>query len=410
MPPRNRVSELIHELRARGQHSPEEREHALAQLDPSTLSVDEAKDWYESWGLAASERADVGTAIQRFEEGLARFPDHSSLPTLLRQERARNRVDAALQRSVRSAGQYVPEEVEQALLEARAQSLSADELSAWHQAYSAAAMQRGDRAAALQRYQAGLAEFPNDARLRFGLGQELEAAGNVDAACAEFAQTRYPAVPAEYALVIAQYAFLWNRPEAGVTALAPVVRGMLASSVLDTHFLYARGLPSARRLLGFATGLSAQAGNHRLQQLSALIKPHLARLREEADALTDLEIEVALTRQAAPLLAALEQRTQSATGTQSEYELQLLAWRMLERPTSALREEWSRRATGPLRWAVEAAAAQRRGDAPARDEALEQIPVEQFVALQVSGVVAHGLLPYWDVLRQPYVAARQRAH
>jgi hypothetical protein len=226
---------------------------------------------------------------------------------------------------------------------------------------------------------------------------------------AEFTQARFPGVSAEYALVVSQYAFLWHRPELGTDALEPIVHLVLGHGIFDSQFLHARGWPQAERLFGFAIGLAWQAGNDRLVNLLSRLEPYLVRLREEAGAMTATEIRAAISQRPEAMIEALERASQKATGEREGYDLRLLAWRTLAAPASDFRTEWSRRSSGPLRWAVEAAAAHRCGDTAAESAALAEIDPESIIALQVSTIVSFGLLSYSETLRQRYVGHRKPA-
>lgn len=371
MPPANRVHDLLDQLTKR-RASAHDRERALDRLDRDDLRDDELAAWYEAYGTAAEERGEIDLAIQRYEEGLARFPRHPSLPTRLRAAQVVNRVDTLLARVQREQDGYNPRAVEAALRGMRRANLRPEEAVRWHQAYAAAAMQRQDRPEAMARYREGVREFPDADVLRFGLGQELEAIGDVDGAFAEFGRAVYPRMTSEFALFIAQLGFLWGRPTEGLASLEPLLRIVfgVGHGEFDQHFLHVRGLPQADRLARFAMALAHQAAPPIRAQMGRRLAALESSFRRVG--LDDVvrEIEAFAETGVVPFRDDLE-------------------------PVNAV-----------MRTAIEARARRRTGDEAGAARLIGKLDPEAILLTHAASVVAHGLLDEWTEIRQRYVAAR----
>ncbi len=134
-------------------------------------------------------------------------------------------------------------DVERELMKLDLSSLSAPELESWWHLYGIAAFQDGREAEALARFQRGHEKFPDSARIRFSLGQQYLRTGSVEEGFALFRTCLFPAIPREYALAQARYAYLWDRYEDGFLFLRPFFPAYKKLRILDDHFLYVRGLP-----------------------------------------------------------------------------------------------------------------------------------------------------------------------
>lgn len=160
-----------------------------------------------------------------------------------------NRIDDLVNELGRS-GQI--ELVEQKLQAMDKGVLREAERESWHTMMIAAAFRRGDRSVAYQRGQRACAELPESADIAFGLGQEHEFRGEVDAMLACFARAVFPRTSAAHALAMARYAYLWDRPEEGLEFIEPLISAYFELRIADDTFLYIRGLPFAAVPLSYA--------------------------------------------------------------------------------------------------------------------------------------------------------------
>jgi hypothetical protein len=121
--------------------------------------------------------------------------------------------------------------------------LTAAELETWWHLYGITAFQAGRDQEASSRFEDGHRRFPESARIRFSLGQQLVRAGLPDRGFELFRTCVFPAVPAAYVMAQVRYAYLWNRYDDGRAMLRPILDGYKALKILDDHFLFVRGLP-----------------------------------------------------------------------------------------------------------------------------------------------------------------------
>lgn len=121
--------------------------------------------------------------------------------------------------------------------------LGSKEKESYYHIWGIAAFQRGDRETAFNRFRQGLKECPDSGPIRFSLGQEHEARGEIDAMFACFDGCAFPKVSSHFMLAAARYAYLWGRPEKGSVYLMPVVEAYFTLRIADDHFVFVRGLP-----------------------------------------------------------------------------------------------------------------------------------------------------------------------
>ena len=139
--------------------------------------------------------------------------------------------------------------------------LDDDELEAWHRMRGIAAFERGDRELARERFEVGMARFPESAYLAFSVGQEYEYLGQVDRAFELFERAPFPSVPSGFVMAQARYAYLWNKLAEGVALLQPLVDAYWDLGIVDDHFLYTRGFPSFRDVWASLGALHEQQGS-----------------------------------------------------------------------------------------------------------------------------------------------------
>jgi hypothetical protein len=123
------------------------------------------------------------------------------------------------------------------------QMLGPKEKVSFYHLWGITAFQRGDRSAAFIRFKQGLKECPDSVEIRFSLGQEHEARGEVDQMFACFDGCTFPKVSSQFMMAAARYAYIWGHPEKGQRYLAPIVDAYFQLGIADDHFVYVRGLP-----------------------------------------------------------------------------------------------------------------------------------------------------------------------
>ncbi len=106
-----------------------------------------------------------------------------------------------------------------------------------------AAFQRGDRLEAFRRFKEGLEACPDSQCLLFSLGQEYEHQQEIDKMFNCFDRCSFPKTSAPFMLAAARYAYLWDRPDKGLTYLDDIVLAYFTLGIADDHFVYVRGLP-----------------------------------------------------------------------------------------------------------------------------------------------------------------------
>ncbi len=121
--------------------------------------------------------------------------------------------------------------------------LKGEELEAWHHLWGVAAFRRGDRAAALQRFQEAHRQFPSSGLIAFSLAQEYEFAGRIPEMFALFDRFRFPSLPASHALAQARYAYLWSETSRAIEFTLPILDVYRQLRIVDDNFLYMRRLP-----------------------------------------------------------------------------------------------------------------------------------------------------------------------
>jgi hypothetical protein len=121
--------------------------------------------------------------------------------------------------------------------------LGAKDRESYYHLWGIAALQRGDRAIAFDRFKEGQKYCSESAPIRFSLGQEHEARGEIGEMLACFDGCTFPAVSSHHMLVAARYAYLWGHPAKGVAYLKPIADAYFQLGIADDHFVYVRGLP-----------------------------------------------------------------------------------------------------------------------------------------------------------------------
>ena len=123
------------------------------------------------------------------------------------------------------------------------QNLAGVERESWYHLWGIAAFRRGDRARAFHRFLEARDACPDSGVIAFSLGQEHEGRGEPELMLRLFDGHRFPKVAASYALAQARYAYLWNDLARAISYIEPIIDAYWKLRILDTTFLYLRGLP-----------------------------------------------------------------------------------------------------------------------------------------------------------------------
>lgn len=140
--------------------------------------------------------------------------------------------------------------------------LAAKEKESYYHLWGIAAFQRGDRATAYERFKQGWKECPGSAQIRFSLGQEHEARGEIGEMFACFDGCTFPAVSSQFMLAAARYAYLWGRPAKGAKYLAPIAEAYFQLGIADDHFVYVRGLPFFSQTWSYLVAFAWMQGSY----------------------------------------------------------------------------------------------------------------------------------------------------
>jgi len=121
--------------------------------------------------------------------------------------------------------------------------LTEAELESWWHLFGVSAFHARREEEATTRFEEAHRRYPSSARIRFSLGQQYIRSRRLDRGFELFRSCLFPAVPANYAMVQARYAYLWDRYEDGRLMLRPIFGAYKELKILDDNFLYIRGLP-----------------------------------------------------------------------------------------------------------------------------------------------------------------------
>lgn len=121
--------------------------------------------------------------------------------------------------------------------------LAPKEKESFYHIWGITAFQRGDRSTAFARFKEGLKECPHSQSIRFSLGQEHEARGEINEMFACFDGCHFPSVSSPFMMAAARYAYLWGNPAKGIRYLTPIAEAYFKLGIADDHFVYMRGLP-----------------------------------------------------------------------------------------------------------------------------------------------------------------------
>ena len=121
--------------------------------------------------------------------------------------------------------------------------LTRKEKETWHLYWGITAFRRGDRAEAFRRFTEAYEACPESQEIRFSLGQEYEARGDIDKMLELFGSCEFPHISSRHVLTASRYAYLWSRFEKAADFLQPIFKAYFALGIADDHFLYVRGLP-----------------------------------------------------------------------------------------------------------------------------------------------------------------------
>ena len=169
-----------------------------------------------------------------------------------------NRIEALANRVLPTGGVSA---LESELAKIDPSTLEGAERESWHHLYGIAALRQGNRDLAFERFQEGAQQCPDSGFLLFALGQEYEFRGEADLAFDCFDGALFPKVSGEYALVEARFAYLWNRTDKGWSYLEPLMAAYFDLKILDTNFLYMRGLPFFEETLAYLAAFSQLDGD-----------------------------------------------------------------------------------------------------------------------------------------------------
>jgi tetratricopeptide (TPR) repeat protein len=168
-------------------------------------------------------------------------------------------------------------------------ALSPPEQESWWHLYGITAFRDGHEVEALRRFEEAHEKFPNSASIRFSLGQQYVRTGDAERGFQLFRTSVFPRVSREFALAQARYAYLFDRYAHGMAFIEPFFDAYKKLRVLDTTFLWIRGLPFFETAWDYLATFSILSGelseleattrwaidnchDYNLDQLQALLK------------------------------------------------------------------------------------------------------------------------------------------
>ena len=168
-----------------------------------------------------------------------------------------NRVDE-LANALQSEGRI--KDLESELKKFNQSSLSQAEQESWWHLYGIVAFQDGRDTEALERFKEAYAKFPESAQIRFSLGQQYIRKKDPEKGFELFRSCTFPAIPREYALAEARYAYVFGRYDDGFLFIRPFFDAYKHLKILDDHFLYVRGLPFFGRWWAYLAAFAILSG------------------------------------------------------------------------------------------------------------------------------------------------------
>lgn len=154
------------------------------------------------------------------------------------------------------------DQLEKQLLKYKPNKLNTSEKESWYHLYGIIPFRNGDRKLALERFKVGIVECPDSSYLQFSLGQEYEYFKNTEEMIKCFDHTVFPNIPSTYVLAEARYCYLWNLYDAGLRYVNSLIPFYLQLKILDTNFLYMRGMPFFQQTWEYIVAFSKLKGDY----------------------------------------------------------------------------------------------------------------------------------------------------
>ncbi|HVP10538.1 MAG TPA: hypothetical protein VMV94_05030 [Phycisphaerae bacterium] len=220
----------------------------------------------------------------------------------MRQSTPRNRIEETVDHVTNAEpGHVATEDFEAALSKFNPEKLSNSEQESWYFYRAAAAFDRGDRGTTLNRAREGTAHFPNSARLHYMLGQEYAWRGQAEEMVEQFRQCSFPEVSSRHILAAARYCYLWDKHEAGLRVLDPVIQRYYELRIADDTFVHLRGLPFVDETLSYALVFHLLSGH--ADRAKALLREAESRLNECSLKSLQAQVEYAFSTGLSPCIA-----------------------------------------------------------------------------------------------------------
>jgi hypothetical protein len=156
------------------------------------------------------------------------------------------------------------DQLEKQLLKYKPNKLNAKEKESWYHLYGIIPFRNGNRQLAFERFIAGTAACPDSSYLQFSLGQEHEFRKNKQEMIECFDKTSFPNIPSSYILAEARYCYLWDLLDEGIKYVNQLIPYYLQLKILDTNFLYMRGMPFFQQTWQYLVAFSKLKGDYTL--------------------------------------------------------------------------------------------------------------------------------------------------
>lgn len=154
------------------------------------------------------------------------------------------------------------DQLEKQLLKYKPNKLNTKEKESWYHLYGIIPFRNGNRKLAFERFKVGVFECPDSSYLQFSLGQEYEYLKNKEEMINCFNNTKFPNIPSSYILAESRYSYLWDLYDYGIKYINQLIPFYLQLKILDSNFLYMRGMPFFQQTWDYIVAFSKLMGDY----------------------------------------------------------------------------------------------------------------------------------------------------
>ena len=140
------------------------------------------------------------------------------------------------------------EQLENELEKMDIKKLTSAEKESWYYNHAVIPLWTGNRDVAYRRLCEAKELYPKSEKIRFSLGQEYEYRAEINEMFSCFRNTRFPNISSSEVIMEAIYCYSWGNLEMAFSLVEQFIPIFLEVKILDTNFLYIRGLPLFERI------------------------------------------------------------------------------------------------------------------------------------------------------------------